>query len=296
VTSSSKRKSSRRSGPAGRTSEPNWGDEQTGPVRTRASASERELEATIASLREQLIQTQRLAGLGRLVASVAHDLNNPTTAILAYTEYLERQGRSSASSPEKSLELERLSRITESAERIRDLCRALISYAKPATLSETLDVADLLERALRFCEHELAEGEIQVTSELGRQQRVRGIATNLIQVFVNLFSNAAHSMLERPGHLHVKSELSESGDIVVIEVADEGIGIPLDEQSRIFDAFYTTKADGVGTGLGLSIVKEIVEAHGGTISVESDVGKGSVFRVELPAEPAMSRPIRKRPS
>jgi two-component system, NtrC family, sensor kinase len=111
---------------------------------------------------------------------------------------------------------------------------------------------------------------------------VRGIAGQLTQVFVNLFTNAAHAMTERGGALTISALPQAASEIVLVEVADEGTGIAPQDLEQIFEPFFTTKTDGRGTGLGLSIVREIVLSHGGTLTARSNHGRGSIFTVTLP--------------
>jgi len=122
---------------------------------------------------------------------------------------------------------------------------------------------------------------------------VPGIAGQLTQVFVNLFTNACHAMREQDGELEIDAHPLDD-DVLLVEVADTGIGIDDEELEQIFEPFYTTKVDGAGTGLGLSIVKDIVTQHGGELTAQRRSPRGTVFRMRLPlvAMPASSRPPR----
>jgi two-component system NtrC family sensor kinase len=111
---------------------------------------------------------------------------------------------------------------------------------------------------------------------------ILGQSNPLIQVFVNLFTNAAHAMEDRGGSLEVKTRVSAAEGLLYVDVADTGVGIPPESMPKIFEPFYTTKARGRGTGLGLSIVQEIVQAHRGTVTAESVFGQGTRFTLALP--------------
>ena len=143
-------------------------------------------------------------------------------------------------------------------------------------------IHDVIDRALVFCEHVLDQTGVLVERNFGSVPPVRGVAGQLTQVFVNLFTNAAHAMNEGGGCLSVTTELI-GDDGVAITIIDDGHGIDLDHLPRIFEPFFTTKPDGTGTGLGLSIVRNIVTAHGGAIRAVGNAPRGTVFRVELPA-------------
>jgi signal transduction histidine kinase len=151
---------------------------------------------------------------------------------------------------------------------------------------------EVIEKALVFCEHEFSESRVQVSCNLSVMPPVRGIAGQLTQVFVNLFTNAAHAMNQRGGSLTISAQPQPANDLVLVDVADEGTGIAPQDLEQIFEPFFTTKTDGRGTGLGLSIVREIVVSHGGTLTAKSSPGKGSIFTVALPlaAVPASLTP------
>lgn len=226
-------------------------------------------------LREQIIQLERLGSLGQMVAGIVHELNNPLTSIVAYADYLQKKADDPA-------DVERLIRISEAAERIRRFARDLTEYASPRPAVAAPVVIDrVIDQALVYCEHELDSTGVFVERSFGPVKQVRGIADQLTQVFVNLFTNAAHAMRDHGGTLHITTvEAGEHG--VEITISDEGHGIDAEALPRIFDPFFTTKTGGAGTGLGLSIVQRIVADHGGRIRAASNSPRGTVFRVELP--------------
>ena len=237
-------------------------------------------------LQAQVIQAEKLASLGQIVAGVVHELNNPLTSIVAYSDYLRKR----AMAREADDDVERLRRIGEAAERILKFSRDLVAYARPSVeVPGPVALHEVIDKALVFCEHEFAESNVTVRRDLAaRLPPVRGVAGQLTQVFVNLFTNAAHSMLDEGGELTVRTRLLSGGDAVLVEIEDQGIGIPAEVLEQIFEPFFTTKTDGRGTGLGLSIVRDILASHGGTLGATSTLGSGSVFNMTLQTQPDFS--------
>ncbi|AUX47058.1 sensor histidine kinase [Sorangium cellulosum] len=238
------------------------------------------------SLRSQIIQAEKLASLGKIAASVVHELNNPLTSILAYSEYLRRKGERSGGDPS---DLERLARINEAADRILRFSRDLIAYSRPsAERPGAVSLHDIIERALVFCEHLLDQTGVTVEKCFGEIPPVRGVIDPLTQVFVNLFTNAAHAMHERGGCLSIATAMSPQDGYITVTIQDDGHGIEAAHLPRIFDPFFTTKTDGTGTGLGLCIVRNIVLSHGGAIRANARAPRGTAFHVDLPIAPPSS--------
>jgi signal transduction histidine kinase len=254
-------------------------------VRGRRFQDARESTEDLRRLQAKVIQAEKLASLGQIVAGLVHELNNPLTSIVAYSEYLKRKAQRRAEvDPDGEDDLERLRRIGEAAERILKFSRDLVAYARPsAEVPGPVALADVIDKALVFCEHEFARANVEVDRMMPPYvPPVRGIAGQLTQVFVNLFTNAAHAMGEQGGKVTIGVRVCSSGDALIVEVRDNGVGISAEAIPRIFDPFFTTKTDGRGTGLGLSIVKDIVTTHGGTLTASSTPGEGSAFSVVLP--------------
>jgi two-component system, NtrC family, sensor kinase len=251
--------------------------------RLRAYARAEESVRNFHRLQAQVIQTEKLASLGQIVAGVVHELNNPLTSIIAYSDYLTKKLAKDASA-NLSEDAERVRRIGEAAERILKFTRDLVAYARPTGDARgPVQLEEVIERALLFCEHEFADGRVVVDRDFVEPLPViAAIPGQLTQVFVNLFTNAAHAMGERGGVLHIAVRPVDSGANLRIEVSDTGSGIPAEAMPQIFEPFFTTKTDGRGTGLGLSIVRGILDAHGGTIQVSSGEGQGTNFTLMLP--------------
>jgi signal transduction histidine kinase len=235
----------------------------------------------VTELRSQLIQAEKLATLGQVVAGVVHELANPVTSIVACTDFLLKRGRA-ADAP--AADLDYLVRIGKAADRVHAFCRDLVTYARPATEGPgPVPIHDIIRQAFAFCEHELSRHEVEFSQDIVEGiPPVLGQPGPLTQVFVNLFTNAAHAMSDHGGRLMVETQTTEEGKRVVVTVTDTGVGIPSHIVPKIFEPFFTTKEKGRGTGLGLSIVREIIRAHRGTVEVQSTPGEGSTFTVLLP--------------
>jgi signal transduction histidine kinase len=237
--------------------------------------------AEVQQLEAQVIQTSKLASLGQMAAGIMHELNNPLTSIVAYSDYLYKKA---ARSGVDLADVERLGRINEAAERILRFSRDLMAYSRPSpAVPAAVAIHAVIDRALVFCDHVLEATRVQVERDFGDVPLVRGIAAQLTQVFVNLFTNAAHAMAAtHGGRLSIKTDLTPTEDAVSITIRDEGHGIEAANLDKIFEPFFTTKTDGTGAGLGLSIVRNIMTSHDGKIRAYAHSLKGTVFYLELP--------------
>jgi PAS domain S-box-containing protein len=233
-------------------------------------------------LQDQIIQTEKLATLGQLAAGVVHELNNPLTSIVFYSDYLLKKNQKAGADEG---DVEKMRRIAVSADRILKFTRDLVTYARPTLEAHVpLDLEDVVEQSLGFCSHVIEETGTRVSRRFAHPApAVYGVKGQLVQVLVNLITNACHAMPLGAGQLHLATRVQESQ--LVLSVTDTGRGIPEENLSRVFDPFFTTKGEGQGTGLGLSIVRNIVEQHRGTIEVVSEVGRGTTFDVTLPCRP-----------
>jgi PAS domain S-box-containing protein len=229
-------------------------------------------------LEEQLIQAEKLAAMGQMLAGVAHELNNPLTAILGVTELLrERAGFDESA-------VRQLDLTHRQARRAARIVQNLLEFSRPAApQKKPLDVNSLIERTLQLHEHSLRRNNVEVEFHLQPGlQPVVGDGNQLIQVFLNLITNAEHAIREVRESGRIQIRLGQIGGYVSVTVQDDGIGIQPENLPRIFDPFYTTKRPGGGTGLGLSICMSIVREHGGSIDVETLPAGGSAFTVFLP--------------
>ena len=241
-------------------------------------------------LQARLAQTDRLTSLGTLTAGVAHEINNPLAYLLLNLSYVSDElpkllAHQLETMDDRAQEVcLALDHARNGAERIRDIVRSLKTFSRPE--NETLapiDVALVLDATLAMVGNEIRH-RANVIKEYSTAPKVIANEARLGQVFLNLLLNAVQALPER----HYDSNeirvvlRKTSSDHVVIEVHDNGVGIAPQIRGRIFEPFFTTKPVGIGTGLGLAICHGIITSLGGSLSVESEVGKGSVFRVELP--------------
>ena len=229
-------------------------------------------------LEEQLIQAEKLAAMGQMLAGVAHELNNPLTAILGVTELL-RERPGADDSTKRQLELTH-----RQARRAARIVQNLLEFSRPASpQKKPLDLNNILERTLQLHEHSLRRNNIQVDSRLpGELPGVIGDANQLIQVFLNLITNAEQAIREVRDSGRIQIRAGRNGNQLTITVQDDGVGIRPEALPRIFDPFYTTKRPGGGTGLGLSICMSIIREHGGNIEADTFPAGGSAFTIYLP--------------
>jgi signal transduction histidine kinase len=244
---------------------------------------------------ERMIQADKLATFGQIAAGVVHELNNPLTSIVAYSDYLIRKAVAGSSSepgvqasPDRlgdSDDVERLRRISESANRMLRFTRDLIHYARPSgRVAGPVVLHGVIDQAVAFCEHVLAGASMRVEKRYAPDVlAVRGVSEQLVQVFVNLLTNASQAAPAKGGLVVVATSLDSSGNRIRVEVADNGSGIAPEHLGEVFAPFFTTRGDRHGTGLGLSIVKSIVESHEGDIHVKCEPGGGACFVLDLPA-------------
>jgi PAS domain S-box-containing protein len=229
-------------------------------------------------LEDQLIQAEKLAAIGQMLAGVAHELNNPLTAILGVTELLrERAGIDEGA--KRQLDLTH-----RQARRAARIVQNLLEFSRPAApQKKLLDVNTLLERTLQLHQHSLRRNNVEVDFQpYGALPVVLGDTNQLIQIFLNLISNAEHAIREAGESGRIVIRIGRMGTNVSVTVQDNGVGIAPEALARVFDPFYTTKRPGGGTGLGLSICLSIVREHGGSIEVEAAPGGGTAFIVLLP--------------
>ncbi|MFH2103458.1 MAG: ATP-binding protein [Chloroflexota bacterium] len=235
-----------------------------------------------------LIQNEKLAAIGRLISGVAHELNNPLTSIVLYSQMLQRQ-------PLKESVKADLDKIVAESGRASKIVRGLLDFARQRPPERTaVNVNEVLSSVIDLVAYELRVRNISTELDLAPElPYTMADPHQLQQVFFNLVTNAwqAISTVSNRGKLTFKTEVGrsifplegqEDQPVIRIAIGDDGPGIPEDIQLKIFDPFYTTKPEGSGTGLGLSICHGVVSEHGGTIRVESEAGKGATFTVELP--------------
>lgn len=236
-------------------------------------------------LEQQVLQTEKLAAMGQMIAGVAHELNNPLTAILGVSDLLRERVEDDSS--RRQLDL-----VHQQARRAAHIVQNLLAYSRPPTLNKTLlNLADLAERTVRLQEYSLRSGKITVQFEHGDGLAlVEGDPNQLTQVLLNLLINAEQAIRSVRERGVIRVRVAESQGIVTLLVEDDGPGIAPEAMPKIFDPFFTTKRPGRGTGLGLSICLAVVKEHGGKMEAENRAEGGARFTVHLPTtRPSSSR-------
>ncbi len=229
-------------------------------------------------LETQLIQAEKLAAMGQMLAGVAHELNNPLTAILGASELLrDRQGVDE--NTKRQLEMTH-----RQARRAARIVQNLLEFSRPASpQKKALDLNLVIDRTLQLHEHSLRRNNVEVEFQaVPGFPAIVGDANQLIQIFLNLISNAEHAIREVRQSGRIQIRLERAGTRVFVTVQDDGVGIKPEALKKLFDPFFTTKRPGGGTGLGLSICMSIVREHGGNIEASSLPAGGAAFTVSLP--------------
>jgi two-component system, cell cycle sensor histidine kinase and response regulator CckA len=251
-------------------------------------------------LTAQVVQMDRLAAVGALAAGVAHEINNPLAFVTSNLAFIGGEIESVLADPAGVSRLsevrEALNETIEGVARIKQIASDMKLLSRRDDPKERVDLCRVLETSVRFA-RPIVKPRAKLSVEIGELPDLAGSGSRLGQVFLNLLVNAAQAIPEgRSGENEVSLKARQVGGAVVVEVRDTGSGMSPQVKARLFEPFFTTKPTGVGTGLGLSISQRIVHDHGGTISVQSESGSGSVFRVELPVVQLADRGDEPRPS
>ena len=228
-------------------------------------------------LQHKLLQTEKMAAVGTLAGGVAHEINNPLGAILAFSQL------GLLDAPPGSTLYEFLSEIERAAQRAKKIVSSLLRFSRPSPGERRpVDLGEVCEQAVFLCRTQYKRAAIGVELDFADDvPRALGDSNQLQQVVVNLVSNAFGALDGQNGTIRLSTALSPTGE-VRLRVQDDGPGIPERHLAKVFDPFFTTKAEGKGTGLGLSISYSIIKDHGGTITVESTPSKGACFEILLP--------------
>jgi len=231
----------------------------------------------LVAMQARVAQSERLASLGMLAAGVAHEVNNPLGGILALT------GLTLEDLPPDDPNRENLAEVIRQTERCRDIVKGLLEFSRQSKgNTEPVDLNKILQNTLSLVEKQALFFNIKVVWELDPQlPRVIADRSQFQQVFMNILMNAVQAMDEH-GTITIRTGRDRTGESVEVAISDTGAGIPPGQIDRIFDPFFTTKESSQGTGLGLSIAYGIVTNYHGTISVQSEVGKGSTFTIRMP--------------
>ena len=251
----------------------------------QVEAMQRQLDG----LREQLMESQRLATIGTIAAVIAHEFNNLLTPIVSYSQF----ALSSAEGPKPDMEIikKALSKAFGASTKAGKICTSMLALARGQTQLATVCVQHIVDEVLLVLARDPKKDGLSLRVQVQPELKVCGDPVQLEQVLLNMLINARQAILDsavsRGGSITIKAFEVEAEDVVKIQIFDTGPGIPEKLLGRIFEPFFTTKGtakkgESKGTGLGLAICKEIVEHHKGRIEVQSTVGKGTTFSVVLP--------------
>ena len=242
---------------------------------------------------EHALHTEKMASIGKMAAVLAHEINNPLSGILTYSKLLRKwmdrdwnggASRSEAGEARHQEIRDALDLIASESRRCGDLVKNLLTFSRttPMNLQPT-NLNQVIDRSLRLVQHQLDLASIHVEPQLDPElPLVQCDAAQIEQVLLALIMNAIDAM-PQGGNLWLTTSLSRGSGQICIVVRDDGSGIPADILPRLFEPFLTTKETGRGVGLGLAISRSILERHRGTIEVQSDLGRGTTFRLTLPA-------------
>lgn len=234
---------------------------------------------------EQLIRTEKLVSLGKLAATIAHEINNPLSVILTYIKLMKNMLQRGAFTPKRLADISRFLGTMESeTARCGEIVRNLLAFARHSTLNVAEHrVEEIIQRTVALIAHdlEMKEMKLRCSCEPGLPA-VKCDFRQIQQALLNLMMNAVEAM-ERGGLLTVEARSAPKEGFVQLSVIDTGCGIPEEHLPHIFEPFFTTKDEAKGVGLGLAVVYGIVTRHGGSVEVRSRVGEGTVFELLLPA-------------
>lgn len=228
------------------------------------------------NMEKKLLQADKLASLGQLAAGVAHEVNNPLGIILGYTQLLLRRA------DPKDQFYEDLKTIERHARNCKAIVEDLLKFARSVpTKKGPANIHDAINEIISVLRYQFQADNVRFETNLDpRVPAMQWDINKMKQVFMNLFMNARQAMNSRGGVIRVETECKKG--VLIIRVSDNGCGIPPEHLPKIFDPFFTTKPIGVGTGLGLSVSYGIIAEHGGTITVESELEKGTTFIMTFP--------------
>jgi two-component system NtrC family sensor kinase len=236
----------------------------------------------LTEMQAHLIQSEKLASLGKLAAGIAHEINNPLGGILIYSHLLLED------LDENSPHYENLKKIVKETSRCKDIVKGLLEFARPKEPEMSLiDINDTVERSLSIMEGQALFQNIKIKKSFASDlPKIVADSAQLQQVFINIILNAAEAM-DGNGVLTLSTSLNGGGTFIEVKFSDTGHGIKEEDKKRLFEPFFSTKEVGKGTGLGLAISYSIIQKHKGKIEVQSQLEKGSTFIVQLPAKKEM---------
>jgi two-component system NtrC family sensor kinase len=248
--------------------------------RTRLYTETKRAYQDLRNTQEQLLQSEKMSALGRMISGVAHELNNPLTAILGYAQLLEAEALTGQAK-------DFLGKLYKQVQRTQKIVYNLLSFSRQhKPYKGKIDLAQVLEETLSLREPDLKLNNILVVRSIQPVPAVVADAHQLEQVFLNIINNAADAILENAKGGKLEVGIFEADGCACVEFHDSGPGIT--DLSRIFEPFYTTKKLGKGTGLGLSICYGIIKEHSGEITASNHLQGGAIFQIRLPLGAGMA--------
>jgi PAS domain S-box-containing protein len=238
------------------------------------------------STQEQLIQSARLASLGKLAATIAHEINNPIAGVLNYIKLLIKIFAKGSVSPDRMEDIKGFLAIMEKeTARCGEIVKNLLSFSRPSVVrQEPASINDIIEQALGILTHKIEISGAVLIRELGTDlPPVTCDFKQIQQALMNIIINGVEAM-PQGGTLTIASRFLPKEKLIEVEIRDTGIGIPREHLENLFEPFFSTKAEGKGVGLGLSVSYGIIHNHHGLIKVDSTTGRGTTFRVHLPVQ------------
>ncbi|MCK4894873.1 MAG: HAMP domain-containing protein, partial [Calditrichia bacterium] len=270
-------------------------DQADANLREWSNSLEKRVEEKTAELElvnKELIQVEKMASLGKMAASVAHELNNPLAGILTYAKLLIKKIQNNLSQPvEKEKFIEKLEHIRSESMRCGNIVRNLLTFARGSTTNfQECNLRDIIDRALRIVNHHIELAKIKVVRQIDiKLGTISCDSDQLLQAFVALLVNAVEAMPDG-GNLEISVQhLDQDTKRVIIQIKDTGIGIPEELKDRILEPFFSTKKDQNGVGLGLAVVYGIIQRHNGKIWLKSQKDQGTTFYMELPVVQSSSQ-------
>lgn len=234
---------------------------------------------------EQIVWTEKLASLGKLAATIAHEINNPLSGVLNYIRLLIKLLARNRFSPEKLEDISRYLTIMESeTARCGEIVKDLLAFARRTKITiESNSIEDIINKTLSLISHDLEMKEIKLQKSIEPNlPKVECDFKQIQQVLLNLMYNASEAMLNGGTLTVTVNRVAGAEALLEVVISDTGCGIAKKDLENIFEPFFTTKEEEKGVGLGLSVAYGIIVKHNGSISVESELGKGSTFKVRLP--------------
>lgn len=232
-------------------------------------------------MQKQLMQTDKMAAIGTLAGGIAHEINNPLGAILAFTQLAMRELEGQHACQENLKEIE------EATLRCKKIVRDMLDFSRQSfdDRMQPIQINEVVQKALSLVKVNARHSKVKIEQNLAKKLSfLHGHFHKLQQVLINLITNAMHSMKEGGGTLTITTEESEDQTMQIVIVQDTGNGIDEEDLQKIFDPYFTTKEQGEGTGLGLSISYNIIREHQGNVSVESQKGQGTKFIIQIPVK------------